>query len=64
MGRSGDLVVGILDFQSGFDSCGLLSFTVFLYYEKTKVNEKEAGNDPSFKKVYYSKASCFSRSIV
>ena len=46
MGRSGGLVVNVLAFYSDNPSLNPLSYLNFLY-EKTKINEKEAGVGPS-----------------
>ena len=50
MGRGGGLVFSILAFYSGDPSSNPAGYLNFLY-EKTKINEKEAGVGPSLKKL-------------
>ena len=49
-GRGGGLVVRILAFYSDNPSSNAAGYLNFLY-EKTKINEKEAGDGPSLKTV-------------
>ena len=51
MGRGGGLVVSVLSFYSNNFSSNPAGYLNFLY-EETKINEKEAGVGPTFKKTW------------
>ena len=51
MGRGGGLVVSIPAFYSDDPSLNPAGYLINFLYEKTKINEKEAGVGPSSKKV-------------
>ena len=50
MGRGGGLVVSVPAFYSDDPSSNPAGYLINFLYEKTKINEKEAGVGPSLKK--------------